>query len=157
MCPPIQEKRNDIRNTKKYYWKRARHSPGSRGDLHTGVEGGLTLKVVHDDAMVTVDDVLVDPLSAEMLQHLVDAVNTIQNGLVGTKTARFTLTFQHFLNAYLSVASYKRLHWGWAFFPRYSDNWNRFVLKKALVLIPTSLSTIQFILKQPTCWLLIVA
>lgn len=72
--------------------------------------------------MVTVDDVLVDPLSAEMLQHLVDAVNTVQNGLVGTKTARFTLTFQHFLNAYLSVASYKRLHWGWAFFPRYSDN-----------------------------------
>jgi hypothetical protein len=55
--------------------------------------------------MVTVDDVLVDPLSAEMLQHLVDAVNTVQNGLVWTKTARFTLTFQHFLNAYLSVAS----------------------------------------------------
>lgn len=59
--------------------------------------------------MVTVDDVLVDPLSAEMLQHLVDAVNTVQNGLVWTKTARFTLTFLY-LNAYLSVASYKCLH-----------------------------------------------
>lgn len=58
-----------------------RHSPGSGRHLHAGVEGWLTLKVVHDDAVVAVDDVLVDALPPEVLQNLVDAVNTVQDGL----------------------------------------------------------------------------
>lgn len=58
-----------------------RHSPGPGRHLHAGVEGWLTLKVVHDDAVVAVDDVLVDALPPEVLQNLVDAVNTVQDGL----------------------------------------------------------------------------
>lgn len=58
-----------------------RHSPGPGRHLHAGVEGWFTLKVVHDDAVVAVDDVLVDALPPEVLQNLVDAVNTVQDGL----------------------------------------------------------------------------
>lgn len=57
--------------------------PGSGGHLHTGVESRIALEVVHDDAVVAVDDVLVDAFPAEVLQDLVDAVNAVQNGLQG--------------------------------------------------------------------------
>lgn len=57
------------------------HSPGPGCHLYASVEGWFTLKVVHDDAMVAIDDVLVDALPPEVLQDLVDAVNSIQDGL----------------------------------------------------------------------------
>lgn len=57
------------------------HSPGPGSHLYTGVEGWFTLKVVHDDAVVAVDDVLVDALPPEVLQNLVDAVDAVQDGL----------------------------------------------------------------------------
>lgn len=61
--------------------RRNQSSPGTSGHLHTGVKGGLALKVIHDDAVVTVDDMLVDALPTEMLEDFVDAVDTVQNGL----------------------------------------------------------------------------
>lgn len=69
-------------------------SPGPSGHLHAGVEGRLALKVVHHDAVVAVDDVLVDALAAEVLQHFVDAVDAIQNGLQETHQHKHTLTAQ---------------------------------------------------------------
>lgn len=57
--------------------------PGASGHLHAGVEGRLALKVIHDDAVVPVDDVLVDALPAEMFQYFINAVDTIQNSLEG--------------------------------------------------------------------------
>lgn len=56
-------------------------SPGTSSHLDTGVKGGLTLKVVHDDAVVTIDDMLVDALPTEMFKDFVDAVNAVQNSL----------------------------------------------------------------------------
>lgn len=56
-------------------------SPGTSSHLDTSVKGGLTLKVIHDDAVVTIDDMLVDALPAEMFKDFVDAVNAIQNSL----------------------------------------------------------------------------
>lgn len=55
--------------------------PGASSHLHAGVEGRFTLKVIHDYAVITVDDVLVDALPAEMLQYFINAVDTIQNSL----------------------------------------------------------------------------
>lgn len=53
------------------------NSPSTSSHLHTGVKGRLTLKVVHDNAVVTIDDMLVDALPAEMLKDFVDTVNAI--------------------------------------------------------------------------------
>lgn len=64
------------------YWKQWKKTwPGTSSHLHAGVKGGLALKVIHDDAMITIDDMLVDALPTEMLKDFVDAVDTIQNGL----------------------------------------------------------------------------
>lgn len=56
-------------------------TPGPSRNLHAGVKSRLTFKVIHDDAMITIDDMLVDALSTEMLKDFVDAVNTVQDGL----------------------------------------------------------------------------
>lgn len=65
--------------------------PGASSHLHTSVKGGLTLKVIHDDAVVTIDDMLVDTLSTEMLKDFVNAVNAIQNSLKRKKRSEFHL------------------------------------------------------------------
>lgn len=53
--------------------------------LHTSVKGRFALKVIHDDAMVTIDDMLVDALPTEMLKNFVDAINAIQYSLEDNK------------------------------------------------------------------------
>lgn len=63
-------------------------SPGPSCHLHASVEGRLALKVVHDDAVVAVDDVLVDALPPEVLQNLVDAIDAIQDCLHGEQEER---------------------------------------------------------------------
>ncbi len=68
--------------------------PGASRHLHTGVEGRFTLKVVHDDAVVTIDDVLVDAFPAEMFQYFINAVDAIQNSLEKTQTTCKTLRFR---------------------------------------------------------------
>lgn len=55
--------------------------PGTSSHLHTGVKGRLTLKVIHDNAVVTIDDMLVDALPTKMLKDFVDAVNAVENSL----------------------------------------------------------------------------
>lgn len=52
-------------------------TPGPSCNLHAGVKSRLTFKVIHDDAMITIDDMLVDALPTEMLKDFVDAVNTV--------------------------------------------------------------------------------
>ena len=61
--------------------KKKQSLPGTSGHLHTGIESRLTLKVIHDYAVVTTDDMLVDAFPTEMLKDFVDAVNAVQNGL----------------------------------------------------------------------------
>ncbi len=61
-------------------------SPSTSSHLDTGVKGRLTLKVIHDDAVVTIDDMLVDALPAEMFKDFVNAVNAVQNGLADHET-----------------------------------------------------------------------
>lgn len=65
--------------------ERGQPSPGTSRHLHTSVKSRFALKVIHDDAVVTVDDLLVAALAAEMLKDLVDAVNAVQNSLEGHK------------------------------------------------------------------------
>lgn len=65
--------------------EREQPSPGTGCHLHTSVKGRLALKVIHDDAVVTVDDLLVAALAAKMLKDLVDAINAVQNSLEGHK------------------------------------------------------------------------
>lgn len=60
-------------------------SPGTSCHLHTSVKGRFALKVIHDDAMVTVDDMLIDALPTEMLKNFVDAINAVQYSLEGHK------------------------------------------------------------------------
>lgn len=61
------------------------YTPGPSSHLHTGIKGRLTVKVIHDDAMVTIDDMLIDALPTEVLKDLIDAVDTVQNGLEDNK------------------------------------------------------------------------
>lgn len=69
-------------NTRNWQWKyKHQSSPGTSSHLHTGVKSRLTLKVVHDDTVITVDDMLVDALPTEMLKDFVNAVDAVQNGL----------------------------------------------------------------------------
>lgn len=56
-------------------------SPGTSGHLHASVKSRIALKIIHDDAMVTTDDMLVDALPAKMLKDFVDAINAVQNRL----------------------------------------------------------------------------
>lgn len=60
-------------------------SPGTSSHLHTSVKGGLTLKVIHDYAVVTIDNMLVDALPTKMFEDFVDAVNAVQDSLEGHK------------------------------------------------------------------------
>lgn len=60
-------------------------SPCTSCHLHTSVKGRFALKVIHDDAMVTIDDMLVDALPTEMLKNFVDAINAIQYSLEDNK------------------------------------------------------------------------
>lgn len=65
--------------------ERERPSPGASCHLHASVKSRFALKVIHDDAVVTIDDMLVAALAAEMLKDLVDAINAVQNSLRGQK------------------------------------------------------------------------
>lgn len=56
-------------------------SPGTSCHLHASVKSRIALKIIHDNAMVTTDDMLVDALPAKMLKDFVDAINAIQNRL----------------------------------------------------------------------------
>lgn len=60
---------------------RQKPSPGTSCHLHASVKSRITLKIIHDNAMVTTDDMLVDALPAKMLKDFVDAINAIQNRL----------------------------------------------------------------------------
>lgn len=64
-------------------WEKKQFSPSARCHFHAGVKSWLTLEIIHDNAMVTVDDMLVNPLPPKMLQNFVYAVDTVQNGLQG--------------------------------------------------------------------------
>lgn len=55
--------------------------PGTSCHLHTSVKSRIALKIIHDNAMVTADDMLVDALPAKMFKDFVDAINAIQNRL----------------------------------------------------------------------------
>lgn len=68
---------DDVKKT-----KTKQFSPGTSSDFHASVKGRLTLKVIHDNAMVTIDDMLVDALPTEMFKDFVDTINSIQNSLV---------------------------------------------------------------------------
>lgn len=60
--------------------------PGTSCHLHASVKSRITLKIIHDNAMVTTDDMLVDALPAKMFKDFVDAINAIQNRLESQKT-----------------------------------------------------------------------
>lgn len=61
--------------------KTVKSSPGASCHLHTSIKRRLTFKIIHNNAMITIDDMLVNALPAKMLQYFVDAVNAVQNGL----------------------------------------------------------------------------
>ncbi len=79
---------------------KSKSSPGTGSHLHTSVKGGLTLKVIHDDAVVTIDDMLVDALPAEMLKHFVNAVNAVKNSLEGHKERKNDDVSNPYYNVY---------------------------------------------------------
>lgn len=62
-------------------------SPGASCHLHASVKSRITLKIIHDNAMVTTDDMLVDALPAKMLKDFVDAINAVQNCLESHKNS----------------------------------------------------------------------
>lgn len=70
--------------------------PGASGHLHTGVESRFTIKVIHDDAVVTVDDMLVNALPAEMFQYFINAVDAIQNSLEKKQNIALQSSYFHF-------------------------------------------------------------
>lgn len=73
-------------NTRSQRWKcKKQPSPGTSRHLHASVKGRFALKVIHDDAVVTIDDMLVDALPTKMLKDFVDAINAVQNSLKGHK------------------------------------------------------------------------
>lgn len=49
--------------------------------LHTSVKSRIALKIIHDNAMVTTDDMLVDALPAKMFEDFVDTINAVKNRL----------------------------------------------------------------------------
>lgn len=55
--------------------------PSSSSDLHTGIEGLLSLQGLDENAMVTRHNLRVTPLLSELIQHLADTVNTVQQCL----------------------------------------------------------------------------